>query len=161
MAQAFREVAPMFAGPVAQFATAAFLCGRARGRSEAGLNSAGPDDPEAVAAELIAAGGIDEQRSEINAVAEEVLRQLADTLYSAVAAADGVEVLSQWEGFTRFCRDAVGAEPQSLLRGFGLEAGDPVAQVRSAGNVAADETDVARWSAQWARGWTRRFHGSR
>src|SRR5688572_28050230 len=83
MAQAFRETAHLFAGEVAKFATAAYLCGRANGRAETGLESAGPTDPGAVVKELVAAGGFEQQKAEIREVAEDVVRKLADTLYEA------------------------------------------------------------------------------
>jgi hypothetical protein len=76
----------------------------------------------------------------------------------AVGEADAVELLSQWEGFARFCREALRVEPLVLLLALGLGHGDPAAEVRAAyPDAAVDEAEVARWSVQWARGWERRF----
>lgn len=60
MAKAFKEMAHLFSHEVAKLATAAYLCGRVNGWAEAGLDSAGPEDPEAIAKELVAAGGFEQ-----------------------------------------------------------------------------------------------------
>jgi hypothetical protein len=88
------------------------------------------------------------------------VREVADTLHYAVGEADAAELLSQWEGFTRFCRDALRIEPLVLLRALGLGHGDPAVEVRAAfPDAAVDEAEVSRWSVQWTHGWARRFPG--
>jgi hypothetical protein len=158
MAEAFRETAPYFAAAVERFAKAAFLCGRAHGRAGAGLTSAGPYDPPALAEELVSDPQLQQELAEIRDVAAEVVREVAGTLHHAVGEADTAELLSQWEGFTRFCRDALHVEPLVLLRALGLGHSDPAAEVRAAyPDAAVDEAEIARWSEQWTRGWERRF----
>jgi hypothetical protein len=158
MVQAFRDTAHLFAGEVAKYATAAFLCGRWNGRAEAGLESAAPDDVGAVAQELVAAGGYDEQKAEIRNAAEEVVQKLADTLYTAVGESDAVVLLSQWEGFGRFCRETLGIEPVSALTAFGTQTPDPPAELLAAfPDAVADEAEATRSAAEWSRSWGRRF----
>ena len=159
MAQTFREVHHHFAGPVASLATAAFLCGRAYGQHEAGVET--PDDPE-VAHELVSDPKLEEPLREIRAVAEEALLQVADTLQYAVGKAYAVDLLSQWDGFHRFCQDNLGIDPVVLLRALGLEQGDPAAEVRNTYTSAtADGTEITRWTAEWSRTWQRRFRDGR
>jgi hypothetical protein len=69
-----------------------------------------------------------------------------------VGEADAVELLSQWEGFARFCREALRVEPLVLLLALGLGHGDPAAEVRAAyPDAAVDEAEVAVVSAVDAR----------
>ena len=158
MASAFQKTAHLFAGEIGRFATAAYLCGRINGRHEAGLASAGPDDPDVVAVELLAAGGFDDERAEIRDVAEEVVRKLADALHAAVGEADAVDLLSQWEGFGRFCRDALGLEAVTVDAAFGLGRDDVASELATAfPDAKPDAAEAARWAAEWARGWARRF----
>jgi hypothetical protein len=158
MAKAFRDTAHLFAGEIAKFATAAYLCGRVNGRAEVGLASAGPHDSDAVAKELAASGGFDQQKAEIIEVAEDVLQRLADTLYEAVAESDAPDVLAQWEGFGRFCREALGTEPLTVVRAYGLQREDPAAEVRGAyPDAAIEEAEKARWAAARAQSWNERF----
>jgi hypothetical protein len=131
---------------------------QSNGRAEAGLASAGPDDPDGVARELVAAGGFDEQKAEIAEVAEDVLRKLADTLYEAVVEADAADVLAQWEGFGRFCRERLSVEPLTLVRAYGLQREDPAAELVAAHSATSpDEAQATQWAEQWTRSWGRRF----
>jgi hypothetical protein len=158
MAQAFQDTASHFAGPLSKFATAAYLCGRACGRTDGGLPSAGPEDASRVAKEVASDAGLQEQLAEIREVAAEVVGDVADTLHHTVGEADAVDLLSQWEGFVRFCQDNLGIVPLVLLRALALEQSDPAAEVRAAHPSAkATETEIRRWLAQWTRGWERRF----
>jgi hypothetical protein len=103
--------------------------------------------------ELLAAGGFDEQRAEIRDVAEEVVGKLADALHGAVGESDAVDLLSQWEGFTRFCHDRLGLEPLKLTAAFGLGRDDVAAELAAAfPDAGADEAEAARWAAEWAEG---------
>jgi hypothetical protein len=96
--------------------------------------------------------------TEIREIACEAVLQIVDTLQYAVGEAHAVDLLSQWEGFRRFCDNALGVEPLVLFRALGLENGDPSEELRSAyPHAAANDAEVTRWAAQWARGWDRRF----
>lgn len=60
----------------------------------------------------------------------------------------GVEALSQWEGFGRFCRNQLGVEALTLLRAYDLCKEDPAAEVRaSCPDATADEARAARTAA--------------
>ena len=48
------------------------------------------------------------------------------------AAQHAAEILSQWEGFGRFCREVLRAGPQTLLAAYGLWRDDPAADVLAA-----------------------------
>ena len=70
----------------------------------------------------------------------------------------GVEALSQWEGFSRFCRDALRVEPMTLLAAYGLGRDDPAAEVLACHPEAnVDEVKAAEWAGNWTREWERRF----
>jgi hypothetical protein len=158
LAETFREVHQQFAEPVARLATAAFLCGRAHAQHEA--SAAVPDNP-AAAHELVSDPQLKEPLREIRAVANEAALQVADTLQHVVAEAYAVDLLSQWEGFHRFCQDYFGIDPLMLLRAFGLEQDDPAEELRAAfPKAAADEAVSTTFRVQWGRSWRRRFKPS-
>jgi hypothetical protein len=79
-------------------------------------------------------------------------------LHEAIIIADAVDLLSQWEGFGRFCRERLGADPLTTSSAF-LSGGKDVAAelVKSFPDAQPDEAEAARWAAEWARGWDRRF----
>ena len=93
-------------------------------------------------------------------VAGEGVQQVADLLCHATGEAHPADVLSQWEGFGRFCRDELGTEPLTLLAAFGLEQVDPAAEVRASHpDAKADEAAAALWARNWTAVWGRRFAG--
>jgi hypothetical protein len=64
----------------------------------------------------------------------------------------GAEALSQWEGFSRFCRQHLGVEPLVLLDACGLYKEDPAAQVLAAyPDVEVDDAIAGHWAGNWAR----------
>ena len=84
-------------------------------------------------------------------------RRVADAVHEVTGIAHAADLLAQWEGFGRFCRDVLGAEPLVLTEAFGL-SDDTGAEVLEAHPVvAADKIGVARWAAEWTGTWARRF----
>jgi hypothetical protein len=70
----------------------------------------------------------------------------------------GVEALSQWEGFGRFCRRCLGVEPLTLLHAYGAKREDPAAEVLAIyPDAKADEARAEERAVQWAGEWERRF----
>ena len=69
-----------------------------------------------------------------------------------------MEVLSQWEGYCRFCRTHLGVEAPAVMAAYRLPLGDPAAAVLAAyPDAAVDEAMAAHWEGNWGREWTRRF----
>jgi hypothetical protein len=149
MAQVLKKTSRHFAHPVAKFAMAAYLCGRAHGREEAGGDPGLiPSNGTELAEMLTSDVGVQEQLDEIRSAAEEVVGQVADWLCYSVGQADAVDLLSQWEGFGRFTRSRLGLEPQT---GGGVRVGE---RRRASG----DGRGVCRGQAQRRR---RRVLGAR
>jgi hypothetical protein len=44
---------------------------------------------------------------------------VANAVQESIGIGVGVEALSQWEGFSRFCRQCLGVEPLTLLAAYG------------------------------------------
>ena len=55
--------------------------------------------------------------------------RVAEEVRESIGIGVGVEALSQWEGFGRFCRRCLGVEPLTLLRAYELGREDPAAEV--------------------------------
>ena len=69
------------------------------------------------------------------------------------------DLLSQWEGFGRFCRDVLALEPLTLLEALRLRRGDPAAEVlASYPDAKPDEAKAAEWASTWKSNWDRRFN---
>jgi hypothetical protein len=82
----------------------------------------------------------------------------AETLKYAIGEAHAAEILSQWEGIGRFCREVLRVEPQTLLTAYGLWRDDPAAEVLAGyPDVKADEANAAHWAVVWRQNWERRF----
>ena len=92
------------------------------------------------------------------AKAAEAMAEVADTPKDAVGEAFAADLLSQWEGFGRFCREVLVLEPLTLLGALGLRQVDPSVEVlASSPEAKADEAKAAQWEANWEREWARRF----
>ena len=86
------------------------------------------------------------------------MRKVSETLQYAVGYAHATEVLSQWEGFGRFCRQTLGMEPLTVMSAYKLWQDDPAAEVlASYPDAKVDEGMAAHWQGNWAREWGRRF----
>ncbi len=158
MVQTLREVHRHFAGPVAQLATAAFLCGRAHGQRAAEATDELIPAAPAMVADALCHPGLQEQFAEIDEIAAEATLQVVGTLQYAVGQAHAVDLLSQWEGFARFCADVLEMDALSLVLAFGLGAGDLATDVRAVyPQVSACEAEVSRWCEQWGQRWARWF----
>jgi hypothetical protein len=160
--EAFGETYRDFAAGPALVATTAFLYGREYGRWECGaIESIGLQE-EAMAAELEQNPDLREHLQQVREIAAEGVLKVAETLREATGEALAVELLSQWEGFGRFCRRSLGMEPMVLVTAFGFGTEDPAAEVlASHPDAAADEAKAAEWARNWARNWERRFSRQR
>ena len=61
--------------------------------------------------------------------AAEAIQKAAELVQYAVGEVHAEDLLSQWAGFGRFCREQLGVEPLTVLRAFGLGQDDPAAEV--------------------------------
>jgi hypothetical protein len=114
--------------------------------------------PDELAADVRANRDLKRQLAELREAAGEAARRVADTVHDATGVANAADLLAQWEGFGRFCREVLGVEPLVLTAAFGLGQDDLAAEALEAYPVAAaDEVDVARWAAEWTGTWSRRF----
>jgi hypothetical protein len=154
MAQTFLELREHFAGPTALVARVVFLYGRAHARWELGAcESVGLPDAQALAAEVRANPDLKNQLAEMREVAGEATRKVAETLHAAVGEADAVDLLSQWEGFGRFCRERLDASAVTAVAAFVSGPGDAAADLAAAfPGTRYDEAQAARWAAEWSRG---------
>ena len=159
MAAKFRALHRTFSGPVTQSLPAAYLCGREHGRDEATVSIGPlPATTAALAESLARDAELQEQMPELTVVAQEATLQVADTLHYAVGEMVAVDLLSQWEGFTTFCRDALRTEPLTLTRALGLGVDDPEEKVRREYlNAEPDASRAAEWALRWTHSWRRRF----
>ena len=67
-------------------------------------------------------------------------------------------MLSQWEGFGRFCRNHLSLEPMAVMSAYRLWQDDPAAEVlASYPEAKVDEAKAAEWAGNWTRTWERRF----
>ena len=113
---------------------------------------------EALAAELDRWPDLRRQLAEVREAAGQGVQQAAGLFHHAVGVAHAADLLAQWEGFGRFCRDALGLEPLTLLKALGPGQADPAAAVLAAyPDARADEAAAAGWAQDWARAWGRRF----
>jgi hypothetical protein len=158
MAAAFSKVCQEFAEAPGRLAEVAFPYGRAYGRWEVGaVQQINLPERDAIEAKLAARPDL-RQLAELREVAGEVMQAVADTLHHATGEAHAADLLSQWAGFGRFCRESLGVEPVTLLAAFRLEPADLAAEVRTSyPDARADDAESARWAGDWARGWGSRF----
>ncbi|MDB5328918.1 MAG: hypothetical protein JWP03_69 [Phycisphaerales bacterium] len=158
MAKVFCQQAEKFAGPSAFVARAAFLCGREYGRWEAGaIETIGLPDARSLADAVAAQPELREQLQEAREVAEEAMGKVAQTLLEATGELHATDLLSQWEGFGRFCGESLGVDPVTVFRAFGLGHEDPAMEVRSAFPAArTDDTIAVEWARRWSWSWQRR-----
>jgi hypothetical protein len=140
-------------------ATTAFLYGREYGRWECRAIEQIPlIDAGETAALMKGRPDLREQLRELRAIATESVLRVAETLKYAIGEVHAVEVLSQWEGYGRFCRRHLGVEALRVISAFRLGNEDPAAEVLAAyPDAAIDEATAAQWEANWAREWERRF----
>ena len=140
-------------------ATTAFLYGREYGRWESGAIKQIPMiDAEDTAALIKGRPDLREQLKEVREISADGVRKVAETLQYAVGYAHAADVLSQWEGFGRFCRNSLGLKPMAVMTAYKLWQDDPAAEVlASHPDAKVDEGVAAHWEGNWAREWGRRF----
>ena len=99
-----------------------------------------------------------EQLRELREVAEEGVLHVAEAVQESIGIGVGVEALSQWEGFSRFCRRCLGVEALTLLAAYGVRCEDPAAEVTVVyPDAKADEEKAEERAGHWAGEWERRF----
>ena len=160
LAKSFREMSGHFAAGPVRLAEAAFLFGRSYGHWEAGaVDDVDLPEGQELVAQLRANPDLGQQPAELRAVAARGAQQVADLFHAAVGQAHAADLLSQWEGFGRFCRQELGVEATILLSAFGLGSGgdeDPAAEVLAGCPGARPDDDAAAsWAEQWTRLWRR------
>ena len=117
--------------------------GRATGLGQAEGGGEGPARPEG------AAQGVAGVR---------VRERVAEAVREFIGMGVGVEALSQWEGFERFCRRQLAVEPLTLLAAYGLGTDDPAAEVLAVfPGAKADKARAEERAVHWTREWERRF----
>ena len=138
----------------------AFLYGRLYARWEAGGEEFGSMPVgKALDEEFERCPDLKGVLEELREAGEWAMEQVGDTLTYAVGLMNAADLLSQWEGFGRFCRQSLGVEPMTLLRALRLEQEDPEAEVlASYPDAKADEAKAAGWAEDWRRSWERRFN---
>ncbi len=132
MARTFRELSGLFTAPVVRLAEVALLWGRAYGHWEAGaVQEVGFPNQKELAAEAAANPYLGEQLDELRSGVDEAMGMVADGVLDATGEAHAADLLAQWEGFGRFCRDVLGVDP--LADGaVGLGGDEPAAEVLEA-----------------------------
>ena len=158
-ARMFCELHEYFAEGPTLVATTAFLFGRQYGWWECGeIERIDLPDKEALEAEQEERPDLREQLREVKEISELGVLRVAETLKYAIGEAHAVEILSQWEGFGRFCRDVLRVEPRTLLAAYGLWRDDPAAEVLGVyPDAKLDEAQTAHWADNWKQNWDRRF----
>jgi hypothetical protein len=122
------------------------------------IEQIGLPDQKAMAAEMKRRPDLRDQIRDVKEIAADSVKRVAEELKCAMGEAHAVEVLSQWEGFGRFCRKHLGREPLTEVRAWRLGDDDPAAEVVAAyPEATVDEAKAAHWEANWAREWERRF----
>src|SRR4051812_29424241 len=118
-----------FAHPPTLVATCAFLFGRQYGMWECGaIERIDLPDLDDLKAEVKGHPDLKEQLKELRECAELSVLRVAKEVRESIGVGVGVEALSQWEGFGRFCRRYLGVEPLTLLRAYELGRGGPAAE---------------------------------
>jgi hypothetical protein len=160
MAKTFREMAPDYGYGPELLAKVAFLHGREYGKWELGaIEQIELIDAKALVAELDTNQGLRQQMDDVKELVGEAMAKVAETLMAAVGEAFASDLLSQWEGFGRFCKEVLALEPLTLLKALKLAEKDPAAQVlESYLDAKPDEAKAAEWKQTWTRNWERRSY---
>jgi hypothetical protein len=155
----FCELHKDFAWGPTLVATSALLYGRQYGLWECGaIGRIDTPDPDNVESELKGQPELREQLRELQEVAADAVGRVAEELKFAMGQAHAAAVLSEWEGFGRFCRSHLSTEPLTVMRAYGLLPEDPAAQVLATyPDAKVDEAKAEERAGHWARGWERRF----
>jgi hypothetical protein len=157
----FKDQHKLYARGPTMVARCAFLFGRQYALWEAGvIEQVELPDLDELKAEVKERPDLKEQLKELREVAELSVLQVADAMQESIGIGVGLEALSQWEGFSRFCRRCLGVEPLTLLAAYGVRCEDPAAEVLAVYPYAkADEAKAEERAGHWAGEWERRFNG--
>jgi hypothetical protein len=159
----FKDQHKLYAEGPTMVARSAFLFGRQYALWEAGLiEQIDLPDFEELKAEIRERPDLKEQLRELRECAELSVLKVAEAVQESIGIGVGEEALSQWEGFSRFCRRSLGVEPLTLLAAYGVRTEDPAAEVLAIyPDVKADEAKAEERAGHWAGEWERRFGGGR
>jgi hypothetical protein len=159
MAEALRQHVPQMAVGPAKVAEVAFLYGREYGKWEAGaIEQIDLPEREKLEAEIAANPELKEQLDQLREAVEECVGGVLDEVRGLIGTAHPTEVLSMWNGFGEFCRDALGVDPLTVVRAYGLQQVDPTVDVLTAyPDAVPDTAEAARWATDRARSWANRF----
>jgi hypothetical protein len=148
---------PINSPTLSSTASSALSCGE-YGRWECGaIDSIPLIDAAETAALMKARPDLKEQLGEVREIAAEGVKTVAEWSLR-VGEAHAVEVLSQWEGFRRFCLQHLGVEPLTVMSAYRLGSDDPSAEVLAAyPDAVVDEARAAEWEGNWSREWKCRF----
>jgi hypothetical protein len=148
-----------FAHPPTLVATCAFLFGRQYEMWETGLiEEIDIPDLDDLKAEAKDRPDLRKHLRELKEIAEEGVLRVAEAVQESIGIGVGVEALSQWEGFGRFCRRHLGVEPMVLLCAYELVRDDPAAEVLAVyPDAKADEAKAEERAGHWAGEWEQRF----
>jgi hypothetical protein len=140
-------------------AVCAFLFGRQYGMWEVrAIEEIDIPDLDELKAEADGRPDLKRHLKELREIAEESVLRVAKEVQESIGVGLGVEALSQWEGFGRFCRRCLGVEPLVLLRAYGMVKEDPAAEVLAIfPDAKADEAKAEERAVHWAGEWERRF----
>jgi hypothetical protein len=120
----------LFAHRPTLVATCALLYGRQYGHWECGaIEQIDLPDPDKLTAEVRGRPDLEVQLRKRNEIAQESRLRVAEAVQESIGLGIGVEALSQWEGFGRFCRRCLGVEALTLLRAYELGIENPAAEV--------------------------------
>jgi hypothetical protein len=149
----FIEQHRVYAGGPTMVARCAFLFGRQYARCEAGLiEQVGLPGLDELKAEVKERPDLKEQLRELRECAELSVLRVAEAVQESIGIGVGVEALSQWEGFGRFCRSTLRLEPLTVTAAYGLGTEDPAAVVPGAyPDAAADKAKAGKWAREWER----------
>ena len=140
-------------------ATTAFLYGREYGRWQCGaIERIDLPDPDECGALVKDRPDLREQLDQVRQISADGVKTVAEWLKYAIGQAHAAEVLSQWEGFGRFCQTHLGIEPLVLMSAYRLITADPAEEVlASYPDAVVDEAIAEHWAGNWTREWKRRF----
>ena len=158
-AKIFRDSYREFAGGPTLVATTAFLYGRSYGHWECGaIEQIELPDKAALKAEMKERPDLKAQLRDVRAIAGEGVKKVAEAMMEAMGQGLAGEILSQWEGFGRFCRQSLGLEPMTVVKAYGLGKEDPEQEVLAEfPDAKPDEAKTAHWADNWKQNWDRRF----
>lgn len=159
MAEAIRLTATQFIDTPTRVAEVAFLYGREYGKWEAGaIDQIKMPNQASIQADISKDADLRKQLGDLREIVAHSVDLLATSVHESVGRVHAVELLSHWEGFSRFCRDTLGLDALTLVRAYGLQQRDLATEVlRAYPDARLDEAEATRIAEQCRSSWARRF----